>query len=127
MAMTKRVTPTPLVVLMIGRSLIRKAMVHTMFLAARERDPGFQGCSAGFGEEEEEEAVEEAGWGHGAVVPKAGPGDTAANACVLWCTVAMGCLLRGRPKSSVSTSYKRLLLVPLSRGGGGGVGRTGGE
>lgn len=77
-----------------------------MFRAVQERDPGFRACPAGFGgeEEQEEEGGEENGWGEGAVVPKAI--ESAAGACVLWSTVAMGCLIGGRPKSSVSSSCK---------------------
>lgn len=90
-----------------------------MFRAARERDPGFRGYSADFGGDEEEEEQEEGdGSDGGAVVPKTGTGgaiETEADACVLWCTIAMGCLIRGRPKSSVSSSDKRV-LPPLSRG-----------
>ena len=74
-----------------------------MFRAVQERDPGFHGSSAGgFGGGEEA-----GGWGEGAVVPRAGPPDaieSAAGSCVLWCTVAVGCLVGGRPKSSVSSA-----------------------
>lgn len=90
---------------MIRRSFIRKAMVRTMFRAVQERDPGYPGGSAGgsFGGEGEDGG----GWGDGAIVAGAGPGDAVENAagsCVLWCTVAVGCLVGGRPKSSVSCS-----------------------
>ena len=102
---------------MVCRSFIRKAMVNTMFRAVQERDPGFHGCSAGFGGEgEEEEEGEEGGWGEDAVVPRAI--ESAAGACVLWCTVAMGCLIRGRPKSSVSSFCR--LFHDIWRGDGGG-------
>lgn len=91
-------------------------MVRTIFRAVQERDPEFHGCPAGFleeGDEEDEEDEEddgkeqeqESGGGDRAVVPPAGPREaieSAAGACVLWCTVAVGCLVGGRPKSSVS-------------------------
>ena len=91
-------------------SFIRKAMVKTMFRAVQERDPGFYGSSAGFGdaeEEEEEQADGEKDGGRrdGPGSPRTGPGDaieSAAGTCVLWSTVAVGCLIGGRPKSSVS-------------------------
>lgn len=106
----------------VRRSFIRKAMVKTMFRAVQRRDPGFHGClaapSAKNGEKEEEEEEEEeqdeevveeeeeeGGWGNDADALKAGPGDaidSAGGACVLWSTVAVGCLVGGRPKSSVS-------------------------
>eukprot|EP00903_Cladosiphon_okamuranus_P014222 g13213.t1 len=96
-----------------SESFIRKAMVRTMFSAVQERGPGFAGFSAGGGVWCEEEEV---GWGEGAVVPGAGPGDAienAASSCVLWCTVAVGCLIGGRPKSSVN-GYAQLAREALS-------------
>ena len=98
----------------VRRSFIRKAVVSTMFRAVQERDPGVPGYSGGFGDDEEEES----GLGEGAMVHSAEgrsgarpEGDafvteskieSAAAACVLWSTVGVGCLVRGRPKSSVS-------------------------
>lgn len=85
-------------------------MVSTMFRAVQERDPGFHGCSAGFGGEEEEEEEEGEGWigsSDDSDLPGPGPGaaiERAAGACVLWSTVAVGCLIGGRPKSSVSSA-----------------------
>lgn len=107
--MTYRFTPTSPAVMMIFRSFIRKAMVKTMFRAVQERDPVFDGRSAGFREDKEEDKGEElgSGWADGSTVPRTRLGDaieSAAGACVLWCTVAMGCLIGGRPKSSVSSA-----------------------
>lgn len=89
---------------MIPRSFIRKTLVRTLFHTTQGRGLGLPGYSAGgYGGVEEEEG----GCGDGALGPEAGPGDaieSAAGACVLWCTVAVGCLLKGRPKSSVSSS-----------------------
>lgn len=89
-------------------------MVRTMFNAFQERDPGFQAFSTGgssYGEGEQE-----VGWGEGAVVPRAGPGDAienAAGSCVLWCTVAVGCLVGGRPLSSVSSAISASVCSAL--------------
>eukprot|EP00752_Nemacystus_decipiens_P005075 g4606.t1 len=106
-----------------NESFIRKALVKNMFRAVQEHDYGVQGCSAsaGFGgedktEEEEEEEEEEGGRRDGTGAPRTGPGDeieSTAGACVLWSTVAVGCLIGGRPKSSVD-GYARLAREALS-------------
>lgn len=90
-----------------------------MFRAVHERDPGLHGRSASFGggeEEEKEEEEEEDGCGDDDDVPGTGLGaatESASATCVLWCTVAVGCLMGGRPKSSVSPtiSAKRLFHI----------------
>eukprot|EP00903_Cladosiphon_okamuranus_P014223 g13214.t1 len=112
----------------VSESFIRKAMVKTMFCAMQKRNPGLRGRSAGIDgvhvgeeveeEEEEEEAEdeEEDGCGEGADVPGTGLGaavESAAATCVLWCTVAVGCLIGGRPKSSAD-GYARLARDALS-------------
>ncbi|CAM9279340.1 unnamed protein product, partial [Ectocarpus sp. 8 AP-2014] len=89
-----------------SESFIRKAMVSTMFRTMQERDPEFPGPEAGG------VAGGGHGWGESALVPGGGGGggglaraenavENAAAACVLWSTVGVGCLIRGRPKSSV--------------------------
>lgn len=102
--MTNKPHPTSPVVMMVDRSFIRKVMVKTMFRAVLERDPGFHGCSArigGDGDDVEEDEEDEGEWRDGASAPRKGPGnaiESAAGACVLWSTVAVGCLIGGRPK-----------------------------
>ena len=108
----------PLVTMICG-SFIRKAMLSIMFRTVQERDPEHHECLAGSLEssflqlEDEDEDEDEEGngeeqedhCGDHAVVPTAGPWDaieSAAGACALWCTVAVGCLVGGRPVSSVS-------------------------
>ncbi len=107
-------------------SFIRKAMVSTIFRAMQERNPGIAGYSGGFYDD-----GERGGRRDGAMVPTAGgtsgmlPGgedgfatestiESAAAACVLWSTVGVGCLIAGRPKSSVSLllDCRRGLSVP---------------
>lgn len=87
-------------------SFVRKAMVKTMFGVVRQKhEAGLSGCPAAFWKVEED-GEEEGESGDGAVVPRLGSRDAienAADACVLWCTVAVGCLVGGRPKSSVSS------------------------
>lgn len=111
-----------------GRSFIRKAMAGAMFCAVQENDPGFHGHLAGLLKEEDEEGDEEEnkgedqenGWGDHAAVPTAGPREaieSAASACVFWCTVAVGCLVGGRPKSSVRPT---IVCKRLFHGSGGG-------
>ncbi len=89
-------------------SFIRKAMVSTMFRTMQERNPGIPGYSGGFFHDGEEGERQE-----GAMVPMAGGRredgfateskiESAAAACVLWSTIGIGCLVGGRPKSSVS-------------------------
>ncbi|CAM9794065.1 unnamed protein product [Ectocarpus sp. 4 AP-2014] len=99
-----------------SESFIRKAMVSTMFRTMQERDPEFPGPEAGgvVGGGQ--------GWGESALVPVGGGGglaraenavENAAAACVLWSTVGVGCLIRGRPKSSVE-DYVHLAREALS-------------
>ena len=90
-------------------------MVSTMFRTLQERNPGIPGYSGAFYDDGEEKD----GLGGGAMVPSArgrsgvwsGGEDgfvteskieSAAAACILWSTVGVGCLVGGRPKSSVS-------------------------
>ncbi|CAM9691032.1 unnamed protein product [Ectocarpus sp. 6 AP-2014] len=101
-----------------SESFIRKAMVSTMFRTMQERDPEFPGPEAG--------GVVGGGhgWGESALVLGGGGGggslaraenavENAAAACVLWSTVGVGCLIRGRPKSSVE-GYVHLAREALS-------------
>eukprot|EP00752_Nemacystus_decipiens_P005073 g4604.t1 len=86
-------------------------MVRTMFRVVQERDPGLHRCPTCFLEEEQG-----TGRGDDADVPAAKRRDeieSAAGACVLWCTVAVGCLVGGRPKSSVD-GYACLAREALS-------------
>ena len=111
-------------------SFICKAVVSTMFGAVQGRDPWlnvYPACVVGEGEEEEEEEEENKGKGGGdhTIASAAGPRDaieSAAGTCVLWCTVAVGCLVAGQPKSSVSPTgkTKRVLHCLFCSGGGGG-------
>jgi len=87
-------------------SFIRKAMVSSMFRTMSEQDPTFPVYAEGFCDGEEK-----MGPGEGAMVHTAGGGDgfvteskveSASATCVLWSTVGVGCLIGGRPKSSVS-------------------------
>eukprot|EP00752_Nemacystus_decipiens_P005072 g4603.t1 len=92
-------------------SFIRKAMVRTMLPVVQESDPRFHRYSAGLLAGEGE-----IGWGDDADVPAAARRDeieSAAGACVLWCTVAVGCLVGGRPQSSVD-GYACLAREALS-------------
>ena len=96
-----------------------------MFRAVQERDPGFHGCPTGFGDGEEERGT---GSGDGGDVPRTGRGaaiESAAESCVLWSTVAVGCLMGGRPTSSVS-SASNASRWPLGDGGAVFVGMGGG-
>ncbi|CAM9560265.1 unnamed protein product [Scytosiphon promiscuus] len=98
-----------------SESFIRTAMVRTMFRTMQEQNPDVL-SDGGDGDD---------GWGPenrgGALVPGFGgvglsQGDTiesAAAACVLWSTVGVGCLIRGRPKSSVE-GYAHLAREALS-------------
>lgn len=112
-----------MMMMMIRRSFIRKAMVKTMFRALQERDPGLHGGLPGFGDGEEVVEEEEGGGcGDDDDVPATRPAaaiESAAGACVLWCTVAVGCLVGGRPKSSVSSdSIEKRSFHTVSGGGG---------
>ena len=97
-------------------SFIRKVMVSTMFEAVQGRDPELHECPAGFlkGVEGHDELENE--WGDHAFVPTPGPRnaiESAAGACVLWCTVAVGCLVGGQPKSSVSPACSAIVFSML--------------
>ena len=89
-----------------------------MFRTLQERNPAVPRYSGGlYGEQEDG-----GGLGEGALVssagctsgvwPEGGDGfateskiESAAAACVLWSTVGVGCLVGGRPKSSVSQPH----------------------
>ena len=93
-------------------------MVSTMFRTMQEFDPEFPGCREEGGQGERS-MVSSSESGNGMLVD-AEDGfvaeskiESAAAACVLWSTVGMGCLIGGRPKSSVSRRASRALFVAM--------------
>ncbi len=98
-------------------------MVSTMFRTMQERNPGIPGYSGGFygdGEEGGRRAgtIAPTSGGTSGMLPEGEDGfateskiESAAAACVLLSTVAVGCLIGGRPKSSVSQLLDTFALV----------------
>ena len=81
-------------------------MITTVFATMQRQVEGNYGVSGGFGIEGDLDGAGgagEDGWQNGGDTGLAnmGPAEVGAAACVLWCTVALGCLVEGRPIESV--------------------------
>ena len=106
-----------------------------MFRTLHEQDPGVSEYPGVFGDDGEkaglggEGAVRTTAGGAGGVWPEGEDGfeneskvESAAAACVLWSTVAVGCLIGGRSKSSVSRPHcycRGSSIHTVARGDGG--------